>query len=258
MDTTPVYDLPFPESADDPNIPADMEALALAVEAELVRADTANDFIVYTASGTLTALQAAGAKAVRFRVWSGGGGGGGAAATAAGQSALGGGGRGGAYAESLVPFASLVFPVAITVGAGGTGTTGAGGTGGTSSAVNGATTYASVTGGAGGAAAGAGTTVGGGTAGGTAAPTMVGDLTIAGQNGGIGMRIVATLGTSGVGGAGAQGGSGGSASSGSASNQGDIGVQPGGGGGGASNGQSQSAAAGGVGATGRVVVELIY
>lgn len=41
MDSTPVYSLPFPEDTDAPDGPAQLEALALGVETELVRIDAA-------------------------------------------------------------------------------------------------------------------------------------------------------------------------------------------------------------------------
>lgn len=55
-DTTPVYGIPYPESADPPDGPSQMQALALEVETELVRVDAA--------ATALTATVAARAKGV--------------------------------------------------------------------------------------------------------------------------------------------------------------------------------------------------
>lgn len=107
--------------------------------------------IVFTGSSTLTAAQAVGATALRFRVQAAGGGGGGCVLTGAGQCSAGGFGGGGGYAEAIVPVASLVFPLTVTVGAAGTagGSGTAGGNGGTSLVQNASsgTTWASATGG---------------------------------------------------------------------------------------------------------------
>lgn len=121
--------------------------------------------IVFTSSGSLTQAQVFGASALRVRVVGGGGGGGGAAATTANAS-VGGGGQAGAYAEGIIPIASVTFPVTVTIGAAGAANSGAaggnggtssfaalisvsGGTGGTTMAAN--TTYATTNGGFGGA-----------------------------------------------------------------------------------------------------------
>lgn len=113
--------------------------------------------IVFTASGTLTQAQTFGASALRVRVLGGGGGGGGAATNVAGSATVGGGGQAGAYAEGIIPIASVTFPVTVTIGAAGAANSGAaGGNGGTSSFA----ALISVSGGTGGAALATGTSMG--------------------------------------------------------------------------------------------------
>lgn len=85
-------------------------------------------FTYYGGTDSFTATQAAPFRSLLFRVGAGGGAGGGAPATTASNSSGGGGGGGGGYAERLIDVSACVFPLAITVGAGGTAASG--GTGG--------------------------------------------------------------------------------------------------------------------------------
>lgn len=71
----------------------------------------------FTANATYTPTP--GTKKIRVQIVGGGGGGGGAQATSSGQASCAGGGCGGAYAEAYMPVPAT--PVALTVGAAGSG-----------------------------------------------------------------------------------------------------------------------------------------
>lgn len=257
MQTTPIYGLPYPspDDSDAPDGPAQIGALAAAVETQLARKDTVADLIVFAASGSLTAAQVTGARALRVRCVGGGGAGGGAVATGVGESSGGGHGQSGHYAESVLDMAALTFPVAVTIAAAATGDPagGAGNNGGTCSFG----TYVSAGGGAGGGSMATGATVGTYAAGGAGGLVATGDITVSGAHGSNAQRLIATIVT-------VLGVSGSSLLSGarrpgaSASSVGGDGFAYGGAGAGSTNGSSQAARAGGTGATGVVLVEPIY
>lgn len=209
----------------------------------------------YTASGTFSKADFPDARALRIRAVGGGGGGGGAATTGSGVFSCGTGGAGGGYAEkTITDMTTVAASTTITVGAG--GSAGAGATGGTGGASSFGTTCAA-DGGVGGQVKPANVfspyvsaPLGGiGTA---------GDLLIRGQGGGIGAGSD-TLGSGGSGGSSGEGMGGGAPGVGNGSS-GVVGVAGGnygGGGSGAFNSSSQSARAGGAGAPGIVIVEVL-
>ncbi|SDI53894.1 hypothetical protein [Pseudomonas panipatensis] len=203
---------------------------------------------VFASAGSFTYTPTDGTKSVVVEAVGGGGGGGGAPASGAGAISVGGGGGAGAYAKKRIT--SGFAGVTVTVGAGGTASAGA-------------------TGGAGGSSSfGALLSVGGGAGGATGGPAGScffanggsGSLTISGSpdvssSGGIGFAGYGIVGTGylpvgGFGGASyfGMGGNGGSGSVGGAAQA------KGSGGGGAGIGVSASALAGGVGASGMVIV----
>lgn len=146
--------------------------------------------IVFTTSGSLTSAQVAGASALRVRVVGGGGAGGGVAA-GGGNATVGGGGQAGAYAEGVIPIASVTFPVTVTVGAAGAAASGtAGGNGGTSSFA----ALISVSGGTGGAilASGAGQGFANGGFGGATITGAFAQIQATGNEGGTGLRFSGT------------------------------------------------------------------
>ena len=184
----------------------------------------------FTASGTWTAPT--GVTSVTVEAWGGGGAGGGAT----GNPAKGGGGAGGQYARRLV----TVIPgntYAVTVGAGGTGSTGSGTVGVDS-------TFATNVVVAKGGAFGTGAT--NGVAGTGSITGGIGDVVYAGGNGAAGV-VTTNCNSSGSGGGGAgSGGAGGNATG----NTGGAGTATGGGNGGngsnsSGNGQAGSIAGGG-------------
>jgi hypothetical protein len=79
------------------------------------------EVIYYTSNATFTKASYPNARAINVKCVGAGGGSGGAATTGASQVATGSGGGGGAYAESLIPIASVGASESITVGAGGSG-----------------------------------------------------------------------------------------------------------------------------------------
>lgn len=126
--STPTYGWPIPSLGDDPDVPADVGALANAIEDKIETLDLAPVVQVYTSSSTWT--KPANLKYVKVRVVGGGGGGGQAGTTATEDaSSAGAGGGGGGYSERIIAAATLTPTVTVTVGAGGASAS----TGGTSS-----------------------------------------------------------------------------------------------------------------------------
>jgi hypothetical protein len=249
---TPTYGLPYQDLADPPDGPSLGEDLALAVEAQLARMDTSPTNQVFTASGSLTAAQVAGAKALRIRVWGATGAGGGAGATIAGQSSIGGGGAGASYGESIVAIASVTFPLAVTIGAAGVAVAGAaGGDGGTTTA--GPITVAGSTGGG---ASAADVILGLVAVPGAPGALTGADVSMAGGYGGSGNRVAATYCMGARGGAGANGA--GETREGNSTSTAGIAATLTAGGSGARNSGAQASRAGGNGTPGLVVIEPIY
>lgn len=205
--TTPNLHLPYPSPPDPADVPADIQALAMALDAlapggSFTRAPTRR--IIAAGSGNYS--PPAGCKAIYVECLGGGGGGGGSRDTGAGQYSCATGGTGGSYGARLIANPSGSY--AYSVGAGGTagpaGSGGAGGAGGN----GGDTTF-----GAGGSqvvgkggAGGGGASVGNppGMAGGVQAPGgSVGDVTIQGGPSDYGFVLSAAVLTSGAGGEGA-------------------------------------------------------
>lgn len=214
---------------------------------------------VFTASGSLAASAVTGAKKLKIRMVGGGGAGGAAVATGANQNSVGAGGQAGTYAEVVVTVSSLVFPLAVTVGAAGAGGAGAGGAGGLSRVRdnNGTgTILCEANGGGGGAAStvgGAGTNA----AGGQVAASGVGSVISPGAHGLWGAVFVLDLPIPGYGGNSVFG-AGGSLLGAATNLAGQAAAGYGGGGSGSSRRQSQAALNGGNGAAGLVLIEAIY
>lgn len=211
--------------------------------------------ITFTASGSFTEAQLAGARALEVWACGGGGAGGGAVATGVGESSGGAGGSSAGTGYDILTPSSLTFPVTVTVGAGGTAVAGGtGGSGGNSSfgtsviGVAGNGSLASTTGTAVGPAAAPGSS--GGIAAGNA------NASLYGTHGGRGYRMAATFFMPGIGGR-TWAGEGGRAPA-SISADGNPGVNFGCGGSGACNGASQAARPGGNGVGGVVLVKLLY
>lgn len=211
--------------------------------------------ITFTASGSFTKAQAAGARALEVWALGGGGAGGGAVATGVGESSGGAGGGSGTAAYDLLRVSALTFPVTVTIGAGGVAAAGlVGGAGGN-------TTFGSYVGGvgaAGGDAAVTGTAVGPAAGPGTPGGILSGNAnaSLYGDYGLRGFRIAATFFMPG-GGARTPWGGGGRTPA-SLSSAGNNGSGFGTGGSGACNAASQAARAGGNGAQGLVLVKLVY
>lgn len=239
----------YPDSSGSVRIWEHLEALAEDVDL-LVRVPKVD---VFTASGTWT--KPAGAHKIMVELVGGGGAGGGSTATSTGQYGFGDGGGGGEYARGWLDPGSVTGTVAVTVGAGGTGTSAAGNTGGTSSFG----AYMTAIGGGGGStrpnnasapqwSQNRGVRTGG--SGGTGGSNAV---RVFGGCGGAGFSISVTAFTGGDGGASALGG-------GTPYNApgGDAGRIYGGGGTGAGIGASTAARNGGAGAAGLVVVTTYF
>lgn len=264
---TPVYGFPYPENTDSPNGPTQIDALALGVEAQLVRMDKIPllSGLVFTANGTITAAQASGAKAIRIWGCNGGGGSGGVATTVGSQSAHSGPGAGGATAWRTISTTGLTYPLQVNVGAGGAaGAAGnnGGGVGGQSSVIdnNGAGSTLWTPGAQNGNQAGAGGPASG-TVGDASTPGYQGftsgavaDVVAQGQPGNVPTRVAASVCTRQFGGGSALG-AGGVPGNGTSGGTGGV---YGGGGGGSYIGASTGQLAGAVGAPGIVVAELIY
>lgn len=243
-DITPIYDLPFLELGDAPDLAAGTENLAVAVEAELVRMDTVPTLQAFTATGPWN--KPANLKAVRVRVIGGGQPGGASGTTGAGQGSAGGGGGGGEYAEAVIPASALPASVTVTCGAAGSASSfgpyviANAGTAGAASLVFAGGTANGGQGGTGGA--------------GSFAPIFRRD----GQDGDMGRvqggePIPARGGSSGL-----AYGAGGQQTNTILAGPGQAGQPFGGGGSGAACRPSQAAQNGGAGATGGVIVEHIF
>lgn len=117
-DTGSPFNLPYPELGDPPNVPSDMQSLAQQTHDVLLPIASLIPIMrVYIANDTWT--KPTDLKAVRVRCVGGGGGGGGTSAPSEQTNAAGGGA--GAYAEALIPAASLASSEVVTVGSGGSG-----------------------------------------------------------------------------------------------------------------------------------------
>lgn len=210
---------------------------------------------VFTSNGSWT--PPAGATFIRVRCVAGGGGGGGAGPAAAGANAKGGGGGGGATVESTLDVSTLVTPVPVTVGAGGTAglATGAGPAGNGTASMFGS--YVRADGGLGGDS-GPGTATPIGAAGGYGGSPTTGQLKSYGGGGASGYGAT-SFSVSGAGGASTLGG-GGRGLWNNANGQsfpGQDGGGFGGGGGGAAVAGTGSGVIGGKGANGVVIVEVL-
>lgn len=208
---------------------------------------------VFTGSGTFNISDYPGAKNLVVRVVGGGAAGGGAVATSSNAS-TGSGGGGGAYAESTIAAHLITAPVAVTVGAGGTGVNGnTGNNGGTSSF--GALVVAG--GGSGGGSTAANTSVGA-QAPGAGGSASAGGIQMRGGAGGFGLRLDANTVASGFGGSTTLGGGAQARTANGAGTQNGVGASAntGGGGSGATNCGTQSACPGGTGGSGIVIVDV--
>jgi len=210
-------------------------------------------------AGPATWTRPAGLRAVRVRCWGAGGAGGGRVQIA-GTVSIAGGGGGGAYAEGVIPAASLPATVAVTVGEAGIGVSGADGGAGGGTAFG---TLLVAGGGAGGTLlatpVGTGASTGTGAAGGSATSSgITGALLLTGQRGDQGYyHSTSGQGTGGAGGSSPGGGAGGYAPAPGRTGASNAGTVPGGGGSGIV-GNAQAATAGGSGADGRLVIEELY
>lgn len=210
---------------------------------------------IFSTTGSDTWDKPQGARFIRIQTQAGGGAGGGVVTTAAGEVCAGGGGAGGAYAESWLAASEVASSVTITVGTGGTGGTGTGGSGTTSSFGS----QVSASGGPGGGSTGAGSTNAGISGATSASQTMVGDIQIAGQGGGAGMRQPSGVTMGGMGGSSQLGNGGRGCSAAGAQVAGAPGTGYGGGGGGACSGTTADGALnGGDGAPGVVIVTTYF
>jgi hypothetical protein len=242
------------------NVQAAIAELDTEVDARLDAVEIGTTLHEFTASGSLAAATVTGAKKLRIRCVGGGGAGGGAEATGASQSSGGAGGQGGHYAETVVATSSIVWPLTVTVGAGGTPVAGvAGGNGGTSSVVDATpTTHCSAGGGTGGGivttASAAGTF---GSPGNGNVASMVGSIQVRGGVGGRAFKNAAAGPVfAGGGGASVLGGS--AMESNSINLAGANGSAYGGGGSGSARSPSNTSLIGGFGAPGIVIIEAIY
>lgn len=126
--TTPTYALRFPLLSEAPDGPAQIQNLALDVEAQLARMDTVQSQQVFTSSGNFA--KPANLKGVWVDVGGASGGSAGAGTTGAAQGSAGSGGGGGEYARAWIPAASLAANTAVTIGSAGAAAGAVGGSGG--------------------------------------------------------------------------------------------------------------------------------
>jgi hypothetical protein len=208
--------------------------------------------IVYESSGTFSKATYPWARYVHVRVVGGGGAGGGAATTSAGEGAEGGGGGAAGYTEKLIAVENLAATETVTVGAGGTAVSGADGGNGSSSSFG---SFCTSNGGSGG-------TAGTGNAGyarvvpGEGGSATGGDINIPGADGHYGIWQGIDTTNQNYGGESML-----SSRQRPSNSNGRNGTQPGGygggGGGGANRATQGSTRAGGDGAPGIVIVEII-
>lgn len=248
--STPVYGIPYQSASDSPNGPTLGQDLAGTVETELTRMDTAQVVFSATASGNFVKPTSPPARTHIVELWGPAGAGGGVT-SAAGQGE-GGGGGGGAYCRKVYADSALSASEAFVIGTGGTGVSGGDGNNGSA-----ASTFKSLSAGAGtgGKSMVAGSTDAGANmgVGGTATG---GDLNIAGGDGGKGRRQGTFVFLNNFGGP--AGGPGGTLAQHTdfGAHAGTAGHAPGGGGSGAYG--SSGVQTGGAGAAGKIVVTSIY
>lgn len=249
--TTPTYAFPYQTLGDAPNGAQGLQDLATAVEAQLVRMDTAVSVHIRTTAGTAAFVKPTSPRARLHwvRIWGGGAaGGGGGASGGSGQGEGAGGGAGG-YVEKWYVDSALSASEAYTVGAGGTG-------GGATGGAGGDTTFKTLTasGGAGGTAM-ASTAANGTSVGGNGGGAAGGDLNCAGDDGGYGRVLTGQAVLASYGGSCPSGG--GRAKPPGAAGAGTAGKSPGGGGSGAF-GSTTGVFSGGNGAAGKIEIVSFF
>lgn len=138
MGTTSNFGLPWPESSDAANVPADMEELALATEDAVLNGTgyRLHDIVYFTMDGTFDKGAYAGFKAAFVQVVGAGGGSGGVDSTGFNEAAAAAGGGGGEYRHALIldaDFQSIQNSVTIGTGGSGGSSSSSGSAGGSSS-----------------------------------------------------------------------------------------------------------------------------
>lgn len=119
MPTTPNFGFPYPGLSDAPNGPAQIQALAEAVDTTLATGLANVTMQVFTSSSSWT--RPTGCKMVVVEVVGAGGGGGGCAAGDGSNGAVAAGGGGGGYARKLFVASALASSETVTIGSAGTG-----------------------------------------------------------------------------------------------------------------------------------------
>lgn len=208
------------------------------------------DTVIYTADDTFTKADYPNAVAVKARVVGGGGGGGGAETTGVGEASAGGGGGGGGYSEAIISISSLADTEVVTVGAGGSGGVGVG-----AASSGGSSDFYSLTAGGGQAGTSMSATTGSDIVsnGGLGGTSSGGSINLTGKRGGYGQVSNGVRIFTGVGGDSTLG-NGGYPLEGTAG----AGNIYGGGGGGGINNPSSANSTGGAGASGVVIIEVLY
>lgn len=254
---TPNYGFTAPSSTDAPDGATQMQTLATQLDTAMGGAFTSKQSTYITSSGSFASTVYPNAKALLIECWGSGGASGASLITTTGQSSGGGGGKSGDYSVAVKLVSALTFPLAIVIGAGGTGGAGAGGNGALTSVKNSSTTYCAAAGGNGGAALAASATLNVSTGGTTSTGTSVGDLVLPGSDGGQVLRYTATGVMAGDGGAAPHGG-GERRAVGGFGSAAVAGQFPGGGAAGGNNVASAAAQNGASGAAGQVRISAIY
>lgn len=223
-----------------------------------------SDMVRFTSDGSFVKANYPGLKAIRIRLVGGGGGGGGCPTTSSTEAVGGGGGGGGGYAETFVKFSDLDASEEIVVGPGGAG----GAAGQNNGVVGGQTRFGEVTGGEIAKALGGQPGFGGlsssnlpkyGASGGGGGSATDGDIQIRGNSGEMAVLFETQVSITSLGGSSQLSPSSGRHSFTFSGAQGALGEVYGGGGGGGQNADDQGEGrAGGNGAGGIVIVELIF